>query len=312
MLHVTPLIEPPIEDNGPSWPALLASAGFHLLVVLLVVLRTAAPDSSEADAAATELTEDQQQQQQEMALAPMPTFQPDPDRPRQPPPPPPETRALGPDSDNPDARIPQEQGPTIPPPDDIAPSPEQGTVAAEEPAPGPRTADRITRAEESQQTGKLQPPTSPWGPTRTLRPLEASDGSAAPTRTTAGAMGRAGASNVDSRGWRPSFPEAAGQCVEIPDFGTNPDGTPVLAAVLGLVKDDRGFPLPNAHLQLIGHNYSTFSDLQGRYRLEFNPKLLERCRIQYIRVTADGYSGANLTLAVGRQVQSDDVILRRK
>jgi hypothetical protein len=125
-------------------------------------------------------------------------------------------------------------------------------------------------------------------------------------------MGRAGASNVDSRGWRPSFPEAAGQCVEIPDFGTNPDGTPVLAAVLGLVKDDRGFPLPNAHLQLIGHNFSTFSDNQGRYRLEFNPKLLERCRIQYIRVTADGYSGANLTLSVGRQVQSDDVILRRK
>lgn len=311
MLHVTPLIEPPLEDEGPRWPALLASAGFHLLLVLLLVVRTAIPENSEADASATPLTEEQQQErQQELALAPMPPFRPEPDRPRQPPPPE-ETRALGPDSDNPDARIPQEQGPAIPPPDDIAPSPEQGD-AAEEPAPGPPTADRITRAEESRQTGKLQPPTSPWGPARTLRPLESGDGATAPTRTTAGAMGRAGASNVDSRGWRPSFPEAAGQCVEIPDFGTNPDGTPVLAAVLGLVKDDRGFPLPNAHLQLIGHNYSTFSDHQGRYRLEFNPKLLERCRIQYIRVTADGYSGANLTLSVGRQVQSDDVILRRK
>jgi hypothetical protein len=284
--------------------------------MLFVLLRTA--DSTPTPASAVEFPEEQQQ----LAIEPMPQYEPQQQAPAPAPAPavPDEPVALGPDSDRPDERIPREQGALEPPPPDapIATTPPRTTeeAPAEEPAPGQGTgqqAERVLRAEETGQTGRLQTPTSPWGPSRTILNPGASGGAAsAPSTASAGAMGRAGIGKVDGRAWQQSFPEAAGRCVEMPDFGTNPDGSPVLASVLGIVKDDKGFPLPNAHLQLVGHTYSTFTDRQGRYRLEFNPKLLERCRVQYIRVSADGYSGANLVLAIGRQVVSDDVVLRRR
>ena len=316
MLHVTPFAEDAHEESISRWPALLTSAGIHLAVVLFVLLRTTEPVPNPA--APVEFPDNQQQ----IALEPMPQFDPEQQAPAPQPAPaaPEEPVALGPDSDRPDERIPREQGQQEPPPPDapIATTPPRTTEEqpAEEPAPGQgtgQTAERIPRAEETGQTGRLQTPTSPWGPSRTvLDPGPAGGAASAPATASAGAMGRAGVSKVDGRAWQQSFPEAAGRCVEMPDFGTNPDGSPVLASVLGIVKDDKGFPLPNAHLQLVGHTYSTFTDRQGRYRLEFNPKLLERCRVQYIRVSADGYSGANLVLAIGRQVLSDDVILRRR
>lgn len=316
MLHVTPFAHDPPEEAISRWPALLISAGLHLGVILFVLLRT--PALAENPAAPVEFPEDRQQ----IAIEPMPQFDPQQNPPAPEPTPsiPDEPVALGPDSDRPDERIPREQGQTEPPPPDapIATTPPRTNQQepAEEPAPGQgsgETAERIARAEETGQTGRLQTPTSPWGPSRTiLNPGPAGGAASAPATASAGAMGRAGVSKVDGRAWQQSFPEAAGRCVEMPDFGTNPDGSPVLASVLGIVKDDKGFPLPNAHLQLVGHTYSTFTDRQGRYRLEFNPKLLERCRVQYIRVSADGYSGANLVLAIGRQVVSDDVVLRRR
>jgi hypothetical protein len=70
--------------------------------------------------------------------------------------------------------------------------------------------------------------------------------------------------------------------------------------------------LAGAHLTIVGTPYSTFSDGGGNYRLEFDPRLLEKCRVQYVRVAADGYSGQSLTLSVGREVRSDDVVLRRR
>lgn len=316
MLHVTPHADDPAEDAISRWPALLISAGIHLALTLFVLLRTA--DSTPTPASAVEFPEEQQQ----LAIEPMPQYEPQQQAPAPAlaPAVPDEPVALGPDSDRPDERIPREQGASEPPPPDapIATTPPRTTeeVPAEEPAPGQGTgqpAERVLRAEESGQSGRLQTPTSPWGPSRTiLNPGSSGGAASAPSTASAGAMGRAGIGKVDGRAWQQSFPEAAGRCVEMPDFGTNPDGSPVLASVLGIVKDDKGFPLPNAHLQLVGHTYSTFTDRQGRYRLEFNPKLLERCRVQYIRVSADGYSGANLVLAIGRQVVSDDVVLRRR
>jgi hypothetical protein len=125
-------------------------------------------------------------------------------------------------------------------------------------------------------------------------------------------MGRIGVGNTDSRGWRQSFPQASGQCVEIPDLGLNADGTPVLASVIGVVRDNRGRPLPGAHLQIMGAPFATFSDGAGRYRLEFDPRLLERCRTQVVRVRADGFRDQTLNLGIGRRVVSDDVVLRRR
>jgi hypothetical protein len=132
--------------------------------------------------------------------------------------------------------------------------------------------------------------------------------------TIAGAMGRVGMSaSPDTRDWRPSFPDAAGRCVDIPDLGNNPDGSPILASVLGRVYEADGrTPLIGAHLQIVGTRFVTFSSGTGDYKLEFDPKLLERCRVQYVRVSADGYDGRMLTLSIGRKIRSDDVLLRRR
>ena len=125
-------------------------------------------------------------------------------------------------------------------------------------------------------------------------------------------MGRTGLSNLDPHKWQNSFDdETAGRCVDIPDLGKNPDGTPVLAAVIGRVLDTDGkTPLSGAHLQIMGTTFGTFSDMHGEYRLEFDPKLLEKCRKQYVVVVAPGYRGETLTLFIGPKVRSDDVVLR--
>ena len=101
--------------------------------------------------------------------------------------------------------------------------------------------------------------------------------------------------------------------MEVPDLGTNPDGTPVLAAVIGRVfQADGRTPLAGAHLQIINTPFIAFSSPNGDYRLEFDPRLLEKCKVQYVRVAADGFAGRMLTLSIGRSVRSDDVLLKRK
>lgn len=242
--------------------------------------------------------------------------------PAQPPPPTRET-PLGPDSKNPDALVPKEAGPVKPmtepepeptPPADPAPPAEK---TPDPPPPAPSVVRRIPRAGDYASANRLlSRPTSPWG-AESPTPLEASKGEgetavATPLAITEGAMGRVGQSGRDARDWRPSFEEAAGRCVAIPDLGKNADGTPVLATVIGRVLDTDGrSPLIGAHLQIIGTAFSTFSDGNGEYRLEFDPKLLEKCRVQYVRVAADGYRGEMLTLAIGERVRSDDVVLKR-
>ena len=82
-------------------------------------------------------------------------------------------------------------------------------------------------------------------------------------------------------------------------------------SVIGRVLDPTGRPLAGAHLQIVGAGYATFSDNNGNYRLEFDPRLLEKCRVHVVRVTLTGFKGQTLTLGIGRRVQSDDVRLRR-
>jgi hypothetical protein len=248
------------------------------------------------------------QQETRIALDPPVRYQETP--PDQPPPPPDRPIPLGPDSDRPDAPVAQEQGRPDPIPEDAPRALDSGGTPDAAEAPDEQTPDpqRIPTPADLPSTGVTGPPTSPFGRFSPLATLP-------PSRTTtsaAGTMGRAGFGEQDTRGFRQSFENAAGQCVRIPDPGVNPDGSPVLFSVLGIVRDDRGRPLPNAHLQLVGQVYATFTDGSGNYRLEFNPKLLDECRVQVVRVSADGYRGADLQLAIGRRVQSDDVFLKRR
>lgn len=85
-----------------------------------------------------------------------------------------------------------------------------------------------------------------------------------------------------------------------------PDPTPidtnapvVLDSISGVVYDNSGMPLTGAHLQVVGTSYHSFSDGGGRYSLAFDVSLVANCRVQVVRVSAAGYRGRDLYLAMG-------------
>ena len=216
---------------------------------------------------------------------------------------------LGPDSKKPDA-----------PAKEAAAKPadaEAAAAAAEPPKPAeaqPLAPERIQVPRPGDYTGATplpRPSTSPWGPAR----LDSASGEPPPdaAATPANTMGRVGLTNRDPKKWENSFDnETAGRCVTIPDLGKNSDGSPVLASVIGRILDTDGrSPLIGARLQIMGAQFGTFTDRNGEYRLDFDPRLLEKCRVQYVTVVAPGYRMESLKLSIGPRVRSDDVVLRR-
>lgn len=298
MLNPDPFEVHPIEAEPRSWQSLLWSVIAHAVIILALLLN---PPMPSPDAGEVRPSPDAQT----IALPPNTRFE----QQRRPDPIPERPIPLGPDSRNPDAPIPQEQGDQTPPPPDPPPvedpADEDPSEADEAPPP------TIPTPRDLQSGGRVLGPGGTPVPGTTSTPDAPPAGGMTAGRTRVGSMGAVGMRTQDARVFTQSFPEAAGRCVDIPDLGRNPDGTPVLASVIGVVRDQRGRPLPGAHLVIVGKPYSTFSDGQGNYRLEFDPSLLERCRVQYVRVSASGYRYADLTLAIGRNVRSDDVFLRR-
>ena len=322
MPNVTPFVAHTPVDDTRSWVALGVSALVHGVVIAWTLVVTnvspanivAAPPPTQRVAIAPETQPYATVQEPEPAAEPPPK----PEPPRNEVQPPRDAVPLGPDSERPDALVPREAGPSEPEPE-INPPAAAAEPATEQPSPAPEPAPtRSSRrllgpSAYAFAMSRLRSPTSPFGP-----PAEMSDPAAAPStieRTTAaGAMGAVGIGrSPDTREWKPSFPEAAGRCVDIPDLGTNADGTPVLASVIGRVYENDGrTPLAGAHLQIVGTRFTAFTSRTGDYRLEFDPKLLERCKVQYVRVAAEGYDGRMLTLSIGQRVRSDDVLLRRR
>lgn len=289
-----------LEAEPRSWKPLAISTVAHGILILILIFRPSLP---------TRETQNVQEsrQAQPIVLPPQARFDQPPrtaqaEVPDEPVP-------LGPESANPNATIPREEGEPTPRPEDPASATEpEGARADPE---DERETNRIPTPQDLLAGGTMiGRPTSPTGPP--VNTVGAPVASSASARATAGAMGAVGFGRGDTRAWREVFPEAAGRCVEIPSLGNNPDGTPVLASVTGIVRDQSGRPLAGAHLVIVGAPYSTFSDAAGNYRLEFDPALLEKCRVQYVRVAANGYRSQDLTLAIGRRVQSDDVLLRRR
>jgi hypothetical protein len=98
-----------------------------------------------------------------------------------------------------------------------------------------------------------------------------------------------------------------GQCEQVPE---HPDSVIVMGFVAGqVIGSDNGKPLAGAYLQILGTPYSTYSDNGGFYKLSFDLSLVANCRTQAVRVTAPGYSAADLLLGVG--VGNNTVPLRR-
>ena len=94
-----------------------------------------------------------------------------------------------------------------------------------------------------------------------------------------------------------------------------PSASPLISAGTAagrILGEDNVTPVPGAHLQVIGQPYSTFSGSGGQYRLTIPRKLVENCRVQYVRVSAAGYRSRLLPLSLGMAPLSDDVALSRR
>jgi len=217
----------------------------------------------------------------------------------------------------------QEPPPTPPPPKSNAqeqqPEPDTDPIRAlRSPIADPGgDAARLGDGAEQEQP-KIAPP-------RPV-PLALNPGATAPTpaepvntspSTSSGTPGgiqlgpRLGLSPRDPRPWTASMPERGDSCPTVMPDSTQP-GEPRMGSATGRVLSVQGgSPMPNAHLQIIGTAFSTFTDQNGEYLLTFDASLLDLCRTQYVRVSAPGYESRLLVLVIGRNVRSDDVALRR-
>lgn len=82
---------------------------------------------------------------------------------------------------------------------------------------------------------------------------------------------------------------------------------PSTGVIEGIVRtESSGRPIAGAFLQLLGSGSATFADASGRYRLTFDPALVDVCRSQLVRVTAPGFRARTMILGIG--FQSDNVI----
>ena len=320
-------VAPPTRQDSRGLIALGTSAIIHALILLFVIfgipVSTGSPVAPNAGGVAPQPIALQPPSTKAQPLPPV-NQPPAPEAPKPAPPPPPPMRQveLGPDSKKPDAPA-KEAAAKAAEPDVATPA----NAKQPEPTPAPPATDQpkppeaqppapariqVPRPGDFPGAGHITlPATSPWGPTK----FDSASGAPPPEAAAAvtNSMGRAGLTNRDPAKWENSFDnETAGRCVTIPDLGKNADGSPVLASVIGRILDTDGrTPMAGAHLQIVGTQFGTFSHENGEYRLDFDPRLLEKCRMQYVRVVAPGYRGQDLALSIGPRVRSDDVVLRR-
>jgi hypothetical protein len=108
-------------------------------------------------------------------------------------------------------------------------------------------------------------------------------------------------------------PERPDKCIPRERDESDADRPPQFGVVTGRIyRGDTGRPLAGAHLQMVGAPFTAFTDDNGLYQFRFDLSLVDNCRTQYVRVSAPGYQSRLLVLLVGRNVQSEDVSLRRR
>jgi hypothetical protein len=227
---------------------------------------------------------------------PLPEPKPEPEPEPEPPPPepPPEQPAV------PQPSLPAPPPNPTPEPEANAPSDAERSAGEERPEddPGtPRGADPARGAPERAEIstaptietearrifGRRRPRTPPGAGPRATRPMES------------------------------YAPERPDRC--IPQEGSESDSAraPQIGVVTGRIfRSDTGRPLAGAHLQMIGAPFTAFTDDDGVYQFRFDLSMVDNCRTQYVRVSAPGYQSRLLVLAVGRNVRSEDVTLRRR
>ena len=283
------------DDTGWTWGAIGASLATHVLLMLAIV----GISQREAEAPGRRAAEPDPITRY-VELPPLPP-EPEPVAVAEPP----SRRAADP-SPPPD-RVPRPQvtrGPDTPeevtieddpPPEDAPPGEAPAASAPEPPAAEPpsRRADEVTEPTEL-----------------ALLPIEAE------ARRLFGAprMGsdRMYGPSVERRWATEVTEDRENDCRPAPRRALAPGEQPVMGHVEGRVfREGTTSPLAGAFLQIIGTGYSTFADEEGRYRLEFDQSLVDRCRTQYVQVTLDGFRPRRLILALGAR-SSNDVLMRRR
>jgi hypothetical protein len=124
---------------------------------------------------------------------------------------------------------------------------------------------------------------------------------------------RPGAGPQASRPMEAYLPDHPERCTPKPSAASDSAGAPQYGLVVGRIfRKDNGLPLTGAHLQMLGTPFVSFTDDNGEYHFRFDLTLVDNCRTQYVRVTADGYESRLLVLVVGQNVRSEDVLLKKK
>ena len=276
------------------WVSLTTSAVVHVGVILLALLLT----RQEAEKIQEEKAERAPTEQREHVV---PLYiPPPPQRQLIPPPPPPPPKAVTPP----------------PPPVAVAPPPAVRQPTPEPEANAPPEEKRSSGAEDPDKTTGDKSPKDAARPT--TPPV---DISTAPTIESEAKriFGRqkqgppAGAGPRDVRPLQAELPDRPDKCVPRPSVPAESAGAPQIGVAVGRIfRGDNGRPLAGAHLVMLGTPYTSFTDDNGEYQFRFDMSLIDNCRTQYVRVTAQGYESRLLVLVVGPKSRSDDVMLRRK
>jgi hypothetical protein len=213
---------------------------------------------------------------------------------------------------------PRTPAPPPPPPiPRIAPPPEKEQRTPEPDANAPPEAER--------RDGEAPANDAPAGGEKTG--ADAKPGSAVPATDNAVTMEsearrifgrprlgpRPGAGPRASRPMEAYLPDHPERCVPREPETDDSAREPQYGVVVGRIfRQDSGEPLAGAHLQMLGTPFVTFTDGNGEYRFRFDLALVDNCRTQYVRVSAQGYESRLLVLMVGQNIRSEDVLLKHK
>jgi hypothetical protein len=281
------------------WVSLVASGVVHVGVIVLALLLSRHEEKVLEEEKSERAPTEQREHVLPLYVPPPPPQRPLPSPP--PPPPPPPPRAQTPP----------------PPPVAVAPAPAVRQPTPEPEANAPPEEKRSSGAEEPDE--KKTGDKSPKEAASATRPP--TDISTAPTIESEAKriFGRqkegppAGAGPRDVRPLQTELPDRPDKCVPRPAVPAESAGAPQIGVAVGRIfRSDNGRPLAGAHLVMLGTSYTTFTDDNGEYQFRFDMSLIDNCRTQYVRVTAQGYESRLLVLVVGPRTRSDDVVLRRK
>ena len=284
------------------WISLALSAALHAALVVLAVQLTrervpASPEGRQAEAT-------EPQRQVEMV------YLPPPPAPKVEPPPPPEPKPKPPP--------PPPPAPPPTPPRASAPPPKKEQRTPEPDANAPPEAAR-TKGEEPTKDERAGGEPNATAEARSGTPVPAENVAVTMESEAKRIFGRTrlgpspGAGPLASRPMEAYLPDHPERCTpKQPELRDSAAAIQYGVVTGKIYRQDDGRPLAGAHLQMLGTPYVSFTDDDGEYHFRFDLSLVDNCRTQYVRVTAPGYESRLLVLMVGANVQSDDVLLKKR